>query len=830
MKLLTGALVNSGWKRRKAVYALFTMICILSGSLSAQSKKKEVTALLLTGQEITMDGHLHEEIWQEATMATDFMVYEPDFGTRPAQQTRVRFLYSSMGLYIGLEMLDPRPDSIYKDLSVRDDMGNADWVGVILSPSNDGQNGFRFHVTAAGVQYDAKIITDYSDASWDAVWFSKVVINENGWSAEMLIPWSAIRFPNDPEQSWDINIIREVRRLREQSTWSPVDKKRHGFLTQSGKLTGLNNLKTPVRLSLLPYGSGYMQHSGYTRAWSYTFNAGMDVKYGILNNYTLDLTLIPDFGQVRSDDEIYNFSPHEVKYNENRPFFTEGTELFDKAGIFYSRRVGQRPVGFYMVEDSLAIGELILKNPQESQLINATKFSGRGSNGLAIGVFNAMTAPMYATLGDTTTHTERLLETQPFTNYNMLVLDQSLPNNSYIHVANTHLSRKEYNANVFATIFQLKNRKQRLAVSGTGMVSKRFGTVHDNDPGYQYSLVASKISGHIRWKTYFSATSAEYNPNDMGYLARNNVANFYGEVGYYQFTPIRNMLYYNLVASGSYNMRNEAFQFTWAQINLRAVTTYRNRLSLGSSMEIVPTKYHDHFEARTPGRVFVQPGFTFLRIWSSPDYRKRFLVDLNAAAWQSHHDPQKGFSLSVSPRVRLNSRAIIIVNMNLDREWPQRGYVSKLNINDTSLLIFGDRNVNNLTTALTGDYVISPVSSMFIRFRHYWVTSDYQKFYLLNQSGHVEPFEYNEDKDFTVNILTVDLGYSWNFAPGSYLNIVYKNYLSGFRGGEIHHHYLRNWGEMMESPALNSLSVKLMYYLDYEMTKNRIKRKGHDKN
>jgi hypothetical protein len=800
---------------------LFLLINIV---VYAQQTSHTVRAIRLSSDAaITLDGHLHEAIWSIATPATGFTVYEPEFGKKPFQETEVFFVYDDYGLYAGFRMHDNAPDSIFKDLSVRDNEGNTDCISLILSPSNDGQNGFLFEVTAAGVQIDSKIIMDGDDKSWDAVWYSKTAINDSGWSAEFLIPWSAIRFPNEEAQTWDINMMREVRRHREISTWHPVDKKRHGFLPQSGKLTGLDNLKTPVRLALMPYSSGYLQKLTNQEKASWTFNAGLDVKYGILNNYTLDVTLIPDFGQVRSDDEVYNFSPHEIRYNENRPFFTEGTELFNKAGIFYSRRIGSRPAGYHKVSGELKEGEQIVTNPAETQLINATKFSGRNSKGFAVGVFNAITAPSTATIVDTLGK-ERTIETQGFTNYNMVVFDQSLKNNSYVHFANTNLYRNDFLANVTATSFQIKDKGQRVAFTGEGRLSQRVVPEISENPGYQYGLYMSKINGNFRWRAGHSTTNRNYNPNDMGYMAVNNTSDVYGEIGYYQWKPGSKLLSYNSVLSASYNMLEEDFRFTYLQFNLRGVAVTVKQLWIGYGFEIVPTDFHDYYEARIPGRVFIQPGFTFLRLWTSPDYRKKFLVDLNASGWKSHDGIQQGYALNISPRLRLNSRALLLVSLNLNNELPSLGYADQLNVNDSTVVLFGHRNINTLTATLSGNYVVNTLSAFSLRIRHYWVRTQYLDYFQLPLSGYVEPFDYQGDYSFTVNYFNIDLTYSWNFAPGSYLNLVYKNAVFTRQNGLVQHHYLRNWDNIMESPANNSISVKLIYYFDYEsIRKNRRK-------
>ena len=216
----------------------------------------------------------------------------------------------------------------------------------------------------------------------------------------------------------------------------------NGFLTQAGIWTGLENIKPPLRLQFSPYFSTYANHYPTNQAgkknWTSSVNGGMDVKYGISQALTLDMTLIPDFGQVRSDNTVLNLSPFEVKFNENRSFFTEGTELFNKGNLFYSRRVGGTPLHYYDVYDQIGANETVVSNPQAAKLVNATKISGRLQGGLGVGLFNAVSAKTFAIVEDDN-KVQRKIETSPLTNFNILVLDQTLKNNSSVSLINTNV-------------------------------------------------------------------------------------------------------------------------------------------------------------------------------------------------------------------------------------------------------------------------------------------------------------------------------------------------------------------------------------------------------
>ena len=298
-----------------------------------------------------IDGMIDEDIWQKATPATSFFQYEPHNDRPASMETIVRVLYDDNAIYISAMMIDPAPDSILTELGLRDsgDQLNADRFWVDINPFNDGINGFRFQVSASGVQTDINMsgagnntggFSRRGDRNWDAVWTSAVSMKENGWAVEMAIPYSALRFPRGEVHEWGINFWREIRRTRETSSWNFVNRRIGDPLASMGTMNGIDGITPPLRMAFFPYVSTYMEKNGGDRGWASTFNGGMDVKLGISPAFTMDMTLVPDFGQVQSDALVLNLTPYEVKYDENRQFFTEGTELFSKAVMFYSRRIG----------------------------------------------------------------------------------------------------------------------------------------------------------------------------------------------------------------------------------------------------------------------------------------------------------------------------------------------------------------------------------------------------------------------------------------------------------------------------------------------------------
>jgi hypothetical protein len=443
-----------------------------------------------------IDGVIDESVWVDVPIATDFIESRPQPGRLEARdkRTEVKFLYDDNAIYVAARMFC-NPDSIARELVSRDRVGSADFIGVVFDTYLDKINANGFYVTAAGSQFDAKYspVGD-EDENWNAVWESSIKIDEKGWTAEFRIPYSALRFSSKDIQSWGLNIVRKRFMENVQTFWNFVDPKVNGFINQAGVLNGFERIEAPLRLSFSPYVSSLISHYPYNTAGvkntTASLNGGMDLKYGINNSFTLDMTLIPDFGQVQSDSRILNLTPFEVKFDENRSFFTEGTELFNKGDLFYSRRIGASPSYFKDVNSKLENGEIVIKSPQESKVLNATKVSGRTAGGLGIGVFNAITNTMYAEVEDPSGK-RRSIESQPLTNYNVFVLDQSLKHNSSVSVINTNVLREgsTYDANVSAFLFTVNDKDNAYYVKGDGKLSYLTGEQQSpSNTGYSYAL------------------------------------------------------------------------------------------------------------------------------------------------------------------------------------------------------------------------------------------------------------------------------------------------------------------------------------------------------
>ncbi|MFP4526343.1 MAG: DUF5916 domain-containing protein [Bacteroidales bacterium] len=779
-------------------------------------QKRKLEALKINSI-INVDGVLEEEAWKNASSTENFFTYSPSIGDTSRYTSSVKVVYDNNAIYFGAFLKD-NPDSVITELSKRDDEGvNADKFWVTLNPYNDGKNIFKFVVSSANVQSDVKISPGNNDRAWDAVWESEVNVVDSGWVVEMRIPYDAIRFSSDRKQNWSINFWREVRRERAISSWNFVDRTKDNQGSQYGELLNIYDIQSPFRLSLFPYISGYLFPSGDKTDYSYS--AGMDLKYGINESFTLDMILIPDFGQKESDNTVLNLSPYEVKYSEKRQFFTEGTELFNKAGLFYSRRVGGMPSGYYDVDNKVKTGEKIIENPDEANLINATKISGRNKNGLGLGFFNAETGKTYARVKDTINGNERKILTEPFTNYNILVADKNIGQNSYLNLINTNFYQPASGSfeNVTGTAFKISPPSNNYAIWGTGGNSiQRDSSAGNIITGQKLDARIGKVSGNFTYNYRIRLLTDEYDHNALGYLRRNNELRNELNIRYGKYEPNGKLISWNSRLSVEHNSLYTPRNFSEFNIVANGNATFTNYLSVGVWSKYRPVKMFDYFEPRVENRKFKRPEFFYLNTWLSTDYRKPLAFNLKGGFRTGDGD---GYFYSAGPRLRIGNNFNIKYNFEYDFQRNQKGYVTDYTP-DEETIIFGRRNKTTYTNNIGGAFIFNNKSWINLNIRHYWSQVDYNKFYDLNENGTLSTNDnYHQNEDFNYNVFNIDLMYSWNFAPGSFINVVWKNSLA--QSEEIHnedfYNFFDNLNNTLGSSGIdNSLSIKISYYLDYK--------------
>jgi hypothetical protein len=539
----------------------------------------------------------------------------------------------------------------------------------------------------------------------------------------------------------------------------------------------------------------------------------MDVKYGISQSFTLDMTLIPDFGQVASDNHVLNLSPFEVKFNENRAFFTEGTELFNKGNLFYSRRVGGTPLHYGEVQNSINTNEHIVTNPTESRLLNATKISGRMQNGLGIGFFNAVSDAEYAVVEDNTGQT-RKIKTGSVTNYNIIVLNQSLKNNSSVTLINTDVLRtgSDYDANVTAALLDLNDKKNMWNVGGKLATSSLIGFLPGKKTlsGYSHSFYFGKTSGRFNFNIMQDLTDNKFNSNDLGYFTNNNFLNHSLYAAYKWTKPTK---WYNNIRLNFNVFYTQLLQpLTYSGINLNTNVNgqLKNLWFVGAGIGYEPHN-NNFYEARVPGRVFKGWSDWFLNAWAQSNTAKKYSMMTQLLYVPRDLFKSKRYGFYFQQSYRFSPKFSITETTDLNPKTNDVGFAA-INGND---IIFGRRNVSTVENSFNIKYSFNDRMVFTTRLRHYWSEVDYKQYYTLTQEGTLDKntsFTGNANQNY--NTFTVDAVYTWQFAPGSFLNLVWKKNATTF-DGIASYGYFKNFDNTIISPQNNNLSLKVIYFIDY---------------
>lgn len=784
---------------------------------SAQSTK--TLQAVRTDKAPVIDGK-KDEVWNQAEMATGFVMMEPGQGQPEPElyKTTVRLLYDDAALYILAEMKVPDVKQIVREFSLRDQFSMSDWFSVMLNPFLAPGNTYVFVVTSAGTQMDGIQSSNNTDLSWNAVWKSEVRITDKAWYVEMAIPYSALRFENRPDQTWGITFIRSITHTREQYSWTLFDKTKEGDVVQFlGRLQGLKNLKPPVRLSLYPYAS--MIHTRAQNEQKTDFAFGADLKYGLTENFTLDATLIPDFSDVPYDDVVLNLGPFEQFYSENRPFFTEGTQLFSKGDLFYSRRIGGGlPMDYYKVLSELSPGEIIVENPENINLLNAVKISGRTAKGVGVGFLNAVTNQSFATIKDTITGKTRQIRTQPYVNYNVAVVDYAFGKNNSVALINTNTLRAGHypDANATAFVFDLYNKNNTFEVSGKAAMS----AIHteQTQTGFEGFLELKKTIKQHSFGTEFSLQDDKYNINDLGFNPRNNLVIYDFFYRYRMLQPTKHFNRFSFSMDVGLDHLYKPYLMYRKDLGYHIFLTTKKYLSFGTRGKII-SKEKDYYEPRLQNQYYLKPARYRLGAFISTDYRKKLAGDFFLYRVQFIRSNEHHYGFGASLRFKFTSRFKMIYRGEYKRNINQKGFVTFLN-DPAHPVLFGNRQRKTVSNALKADYFFNVKSAFSLSLRHYWSPVHYNRFYLLENDGTLTPTTHNQNHDFNFNVWNLDLGYTWEYAPGSTLTILYRNSLTNADTNAFLT-FGENLDNLFMQPQTHRIVIKTIFYIDYNTVKQR---------
>lgn len=414
--------------KKKHILLIITLIASNLFASQPSTGKKIYYTKPINPQPPIIDGRLDDPVWQKVAWGSDFIQREPDDGAAPSQKTAFKIMYDTKNLYVGIRAYDTEPEKIVRRVTRRDVL-DGDLVEINIDNYFDHRTAFSFTINAAGVKSDAAISNDgdNGDSNWDPVWYAEVTIDESGWTAEMRIPFSQLRFADKDEHVWGLQVQRELFRKEELSVWQYIPQNSPGWVSFFGELRGIKGIRASRRIELLPYGVTNVRRfekeigNPFAAGQSINWSSGLDAKIGVTSDLTLDVTVNPDFGQVEADPSEVNLTAFETFFEEKRPFFIEGQNILDyrimggdggfsNDRLFYSRRIGRAPHYSPDLEDNE-----FMQMPDNTSIMTAMKLTGKTQSGLSIGVLDAITEKERAQID---LHGKRRQEiVEPLTNY-----------------------------------------------------------------------------------------------------------------------------------------------------------------------------------------------------------------------------------------------------------------------------------------------------------------------------------------------------------------------------------------------------------------------------
>ena len=742
--------------------------CIICGMLiltiifvQAQAPEKKLyTATRITSPPV-INGSLDDAAWQSGTWLDDFTQNQPYSGRPASQRTEFNILFDDNYLYVAIKAFDTSPDSIVNRLTRRDE-ADGDLAGVIFDSFHDLRTGFLFGVSSAGVKYDRMIMNDgeYEDPSWDPNWWVQTSINNEGWIAEMKIPFSQVRFDKKSGTVWGLEIGRVLYRKNETAFWQHIPKEAPGMVHLFGEIKGLEEIKPRKIFDVTPYTvakteifKAVPENPFLAKGKSSKINAGLDAKIGVTNNMTMDLTINPDFGQVEADPSEVNLSAFETFFKEKRPFFIEGKNITNfglgigdgengNDNLFYSRRIGRRPQVSPDLEDGWYADV-----PIQSTILGAAKLTGKTKNGLSVGFINAVTNEELALIDTVGGRFDRTAE--PLTNYfigrvqkdshngNTLIggiftatnrslndaVRDELHQSAYTAGADftQYFDNKNWVVNFNAAFSQVQGSKK--AIENTQRSPVRYFQRPDNNysvldtnrtslSGSGGRLQIIKQNGHWNFMGVSIWKSPGFETNDVGYLREANqvLSVLWGQ--YHQFEPKGIYRSYN-INTDVYSVLNfEGDQLgqglEWnANMNLK---NFCNLFSGGSfrSNNLDQSILRGGPMMKTPGGWNVRFGF-------STDSRKKFVFESFGNLSRGFQKSSNNFYTEAEFSYKPTNYLVLSFNPEFSKSFSELQYVTRLNINQKDKYIFADIDRKTISASFRVNLNLSPDLSL-----QYW--------------------------------------------------------------------------------------------------------------
>ena len=820
----------------------FSLNLINESDTTQTIPKKSVriyTTTRLTTKRPIIDGILNDACWKTGEWAADFTQWVPKEGAKPSQPTELKILYDDKNIYVAIRAFDNEPEKIIRKAGRRDEFA-GDQAGITFDSYHDHRTGFEFDVTAAGQKIDL-VLTNPTNAdfNWNAVWYAKTGLEDSAWTAEFEIPLSQLRYSNDTNQVWGMHCWRWIDRLQEESDWEPQSSTSAGILYQFGELHGIKGLPESRRIEIMPYSLGKIKtfknepgNPFADKGRSFSGNLGLDAKVGLSSSFTADLTINPDFGQVESDPSVMNLSAFETFYEERRPFFLEGKNIFsfdfDNSSIFYSRRIGHSP----SYTPVLNTNEY-MDYPDNTAILGAVKISGKTADGLSIGILQSLTANEHAEVSSI--NSNRNVSVEPLTNYTIARIQQDFEDGNStlggIFTSTNRFIKDSYlgflNRNAYSGGFDLlhqwKDKEFYIDAKLVGSTingstdaikilqnsSARYyqrpdasRTLYDSTStqltGYGGRIKIGKGSkGLWRYSLEFNWRSPGLDLNDIGYMPTADIFSQRASISYFINQPI---LIFRTYSIGISQINNWDFAMNYVSSggSLSVYLEFLNNWAINTSMSYTSQALDTRI--LRGGYAMLVPASWYYNFYIRTDPSEKFFFDLSTSLSASGN--RSGRYYFVQPGVSIMPINTLKVSMNVtySRNLNSLQYIDTKSVNGENKYILGKIDQQTLGATFRIDYNITPEFSIqyygspfasigkYSEFKsviHPGYTDYSNRFSMLNPVLNGNNYEISENNnsqvdytfgnpDFNFSQFRSNLVFRWEYSPGSQVYVVWS--------------------------------------------------------
>jgi len=785
-----------------------------------------------------IDGKDNDEVWRLAPVIKDFRQFQPTEDADPSFPTEAKIAYDAHNFYVFVRAFDSHPDSIKKLLARRDVRICCDQIKIVIDSYHDRRTGFEFAVNPGGVKRDYAMYGDdqQEDDAWDGVWEVATQVDSLGWTAEFRIPLSQLRYPHAPSNVFGFAIWRDIDRHKgERVGWPLYRVSRRGFVSQLGDVVGLNGLAAPRRLEVAPYAvAKNLPAAGFER--DQKFDGGADIKYGITSNITVDATVNPDFGQVEADPSVVNLTSFETFYQERRPFFVEGTGIFNfnvncnivncsGEGLFYSRRIGHDP----------------------TRILGAAKITGRLPGGLTIGAVDGITQRA----------TQSGVTVEPFTNYGVLRLSQDYRNGqSGIGFMGTAVNRNadpatasflRNQAYVGAVDFRHRFHGGAYEVSGSldystvrgspaAIARTQRNSTHnyqrpDDDvafdstrtslSGHAEELLLTRRNGFIQFQTSYMRRSPGFEINDLGILFRSDQQGW------------------NTWGSLNWQKPNKVFQRAFWNFNWWQFWTTGDGLPTDRAAN---TNFHGQFKNQwwvhvggtvgNLGQIFCDrcarggPAVRsdqYIAPWFGLQYDQRAAIVPQVFLNHFKGDRGRSWSTNVSPSVnlRVSSRFRGSVGYSTSHNISDAQDVNPVTDGTGTHYLFAHLDQRTTSMSVRVDFTATPTLTVQVYASPFVSKGTWSNLREVSATPRADryddrfqPFAGPGPSDFNIKFFNSNFVVRWEYKPGSTLFLVWNQGRDDFESTQGTRSVTGDFDKLFQAYPRNTFLIKASYWLN----------------